>query len=270
MVLQATAAGLAQPAESGASVTEDCPPGYYCEPPDSDVAETPEGPVAPRSSEQKFSNADDDALGSEVPPGEQSPVGVPVEGPAVQPPHDPGLAPPLPPPPVPKAYARWELAARAGLPVFDAGAQRDAFMITGGLALRRRLARYAAVEVALDAAGGKDYVGASRWEGWFAPAFRLNASPSGVAPFVAIGPALSFARVDDDGTRRQFSYFGGAVSFGLTIPISQSSGFEVLWSSFLRTRVPSTGSPEYVDPGTGRTTNTSGGALIRAGLSLAL
>jgi hypothetical protein len=278
LVLQTTTTALGQSQPPATDAARECPPGYYCEPAEAPPTQTPTGPVAPTPSnglEQTEPNETPPAEGESTPrvqagesePAESSPGDAAPRELVAIPPAAAQDGAPTAPPPLPRAWARWEVAARVGLPVFDSGAQREAFMAAAGLAVRHRFVRFAAIELATDGAAGTDYVGAERKELWIAPAVRLEASPFGISPFFAAGPALSFAWVDNGAGSRSFTYLAGAVSFGVAVPVSNAVRAELAWSSFFRARVPSSGAPEYVDPETGRTTNASGGALIRFGVA---
>ncbi len=244
-----------------------CPPGFHCEALPEDEASTPEGPV-----EQPAAEA--------APPEqrtEERSVDETADAPPAPPPPSPRplmLAPqqdvPRPPPPNPRAWGRFRLVPRVGVPVFDSGASSDAAMLAAGLGLRYAPQRKVEFEMALDGAAGTDYVGADRQELWASGSVVLRAGPRGVVPYVLLGPALSFAHSDLDGVSRNFAYLGVHLGIGLAIELSARTSLTIDWLAFARGRIDGRNPPEYVDLRTGRHTNTSGGGLLRLGASFEL
>jgi hypothetical protein len=69
-------------------------------------------------------------------------------------------------------------------------------------------------------------------------------------------------------TNRKYTYLGMLLGFGLEFSLSGRVAFHSELLGFVRERVDGERNtqPEYVDPGTGRTTNVSAGGLLRAGV----
>ena len=69
---------------------------------------------------------------------------------------------------------------------------------------------------------------------------------------------------------QHYSYFGGHLGVGLEFRISKHFALNAALIGFYRGRVDDIGPNDYefVDPNTGRRTNTSGGGLLQAGMTV--
>ena len=69
--------------------------------------------------------------------------------------------------------------------------------------------------------------------------------------------------------RVEYSYFGGQLGIGLEFRIAKRTALNVDVLGFVRGRTDERArtEPEFIDPETGRTTNTSGGGLLRGGIT---
>jgi hypothetical protein len=154
-----------------------------------------------------------------------------------------------------------------------------------GISLRARPVPHFALDIGLDAVGGRDYLGNSRTE----VPFTLNAmvyfNPRNPVQFYMLGGiGWSTARVEFDNTAspqattsvvqspynvERYSYFGGQLGTGLEIRLSPPVSLNIDVVGFIRGRTDAAARdrPEFTDPNTGRTTNTSGGGLFRLGLT---
>ncbi len=154
------------------------------------------------------------------------------------------------------------------------GYNGNAGMLGGGLGLRFRPAPVAAIEADLDFAGGRDYNGYRRGE----TAFTLNclvfANPKDKAQVYFLG-GFGWAgahAVDDTGRfssyDREFnySYFGAQGGIGMEFRVAKHFALNFDGRVFVRGRTDSDAryNPEFRD-GNGRTSNTSGGALLTGG-----
>ena len=247
--------------------SSDCPPGFHCVPVPESEAHTPQGPVpaqpggasAPIEEDGSTAPADEGPLEAE---SDFAPEPGWVRVPRVDAPR--------PPPPEPRGWSHFLIAPRLGVPLFDAGASRDAAMFAAGLGLRYAPRRTVAFELAVDGAYGTDYVGAARREGWLSGSFVFQARPRGLSPYVLVGPAISAARSELDGATRSFVYLGGHFGVGLAIELSRETDLCLDWLAFARARVGGDGAPEYVDLRSGRHTDSSGGGLLRLGMTFGL
>jgi hypothetical protein len=72
---------------------------------------------------------------------------------------------------------------------------------------------------------------------------------------------------DGDINTRDYSYFGGQGGIGLEFRISRLVALNIDALAFVRNRTDDGGPAEFTDPATGQTTDTSGGGLLRGGLT---
>jgi len=163
-------------------------------------------------------------------------------------------------------------------------AHKDAGMGGFGLALRYRPVPAFAFEGAFDIIGGTDFNGFDRVETPFSLNGILYVNPRSRAQFYLTGgvnwssatvqsedadPRLS-PSPDGNNFSAEYSYFGGQGGIGLEFRVSRRLALNVDALAFIRKRTDDgaeTGPAEFVDPNTGRTTNTSGGGLFRGGLT---
>ncbi|MFO0756001.1 MAG: hypothetical protein U0359_05900 [Byssovorax sp.] len=154
-----------------------------------------------------------------------------------------------------------------------------------GLSLRYRPVPAFAFDLGVDVLSGTDYSGYHRTEVPFSLSGLIFVNPRSRAQFYFnVGMDYSRASVKSDLPARtldadleepgtyssHYSYFGGHGGIGLEFRLSKRVALNIDSIGFIRKRVDDTATavPEFVDPKTGRTTNTSGGGLFRGGLTL--
>lgn len=253
----------------------DCPDGdWFCEPTPAQPAPPP--PEAPLP-ERPRRPAPPPPRGTLPPyPGPNAPgVGYP-------PPYAPGVSmdyPPVPPaPPRRHRYREWgvNLHGLVGLMGNDSNMSPDADMNGFGGALRFRPIPWVAIEGAVELAWGTDYNGFQRFEQALMVNGLFFANPrsavqlyglagfSGAAAFLDSGTTESGQPVLRDET---YTYIGAQLGVGVEGRITRHFALGADIIGFLRGRRDRGASenPEFVDPQTGRTTNTSGGGLLRLG-----
>ncbi len=193
-------------------------------------------------------------------------------------------APAMPPPPparrAPKLYSKWGLNLRAEGAAMGDGANMNAGIGGLGISLRYRPVPAFGFDLGVDVIGGKDYNGFTRIETPLSLNAMIFVNPRSRVQFYLIGGGhLSHAQVrsdsespllhrtDDGKFGADYNYFGGQGGAGLEFRLGRRVGlaFDVL--GFIRKRTDNGAAPEYVEPGTGKTTNTSGGVLFRGGLN---
>jgi hypothetical protein len=137
-----------------------------------------------------------------------------------------------------------------------------------GFSLRPRPSPYFAVDFGLDFLGGKDFNGDRRTEAAFTvnPTLFLNPRNK-VQIYLFAGLGIGGARVEGaNGVERDYRYVGADAGAGLEFRFWQRFAFSGDFLAFIRDRtdIGSSG-PEYLDPATGRYTDSSAGALFRLG-----
>jgi hypothetical protein len=152
----------------------------------------------------------------------------------------------------------------------------DAGMNGVGGALRFRPIPHIAIEGALEVLWGIDYNGFDRFEdavlinGLFFANPRSSVQLYGIAGFGA-GLAYLEGGTTADGLPvlhdQRYSYLGMQLGFGLEGRVTRHFALGGDLVGFLRSRTDrfADDNPEFVDPDTHRTTNTSGGGLVRLG-----
>jgi hypothetical protein len=177
-----------------------------------------------------------------------------------------------------RGFREWgvNLHANVGLMGNDANMSPDADMNGLGGALRFRPIPYIAIEGAVELLWGTDYNGFPRFEqalmasGLFYVNPRSSVQLYGIA---GLGGGTAFL---DSGTTAEglpvlrdetYSYVGGHIGIGVEGRVTRHFALGADLIGFLRWRNDrhATDNPEFVDPATGRTTNTSGGGLLRLG-----
>jgi hypothetical protein len=197
---------------------------------------------------------------------------------------------PVPPPPERRArhHRRWRseigLNLRAegvALGGRGAGASSTAGMGGVGLSLRYRPIPAFAFDLGVDVLAGHDFNGFQRVEVPVTLSGLIYLNPRSRVQFYLLGGAhISHAqvradfpapqlRLTDDGTQfgADYTYFGGQGGGGLEFRVSRRVALNLDVVGFVRKRIDDGRKPEFIDYDTGRTTNTSGGALIRGGLT---
>lgn len=157
------------------------------------------------------------------------------------------------------------------------GASEDAGMGGMGLSLRYRPVPAFAIDAGVDVLGGIDYNGFDRTEIPVSLSGLLYVNPKSRVQFYFTGGAdWSHATVESDewspllendgGYSGEYSYFGGHGGIGLEFRVARHVGISVDGLAFVRGRTDEGTLPEFMDEH-GRTTNTSGGGLFRAGVT---
>jgi hypothetical protein len=175
-------------------------------------------------------------------------------------------------------YAQHEWGFNLRLDMAAMGGSRNGGGGMGGLGagLRYKLSPYFGVEGGADFVFGKDYNGNNRNETAFTVDGLLFLNPkSRTQVYLLGGLGWSVAHVSDDnlyGTSTfddTYHYFGGNFGLGFEYRASRAIAFNVDVRGFVRGRTDNDAkvNPEFRDPATGRTTNTSGGALVTAGMT---
>jgi hypothetical protein len=177
-----------------------------------------------------------------------------------------------------RGYREWGLNLHAALGLMgdDDAMSRDADMNGLGGALRFRPIPYISIEGALELVWGTDYNGFQRFEhaelinGLFYANPRSAVQLYGLAGF-GFGGAYLDSGVAADGrpvlNDERYRYFGGQLGIGVEGRVTRHFALGADLIGFLRGRTDRHASrnPEFVDPSSGRTTNTSSGGLLRLG-----
>jgi hypothetical protein len=210
----------------------------------------------------------------------------------------PGLArpvpPPPPPPPPPRPYNRseWGINMRVEGIALGRSSASSSGMGGLGLGLRFRPVPAFAMELGADLVGGIDFNGYQRLETPLSFSGLVYVNPRSKVQFYLTGGVdWSHARISaDDGTtptlgyrdgsyrmsmmsegyKQDYYYLGGHGGVGLEFRLGKHVALDLDTIGFIRSRVDrnAQGSPEFVDPTTGKTTNTSGGGLFRFGMTI--
>jgi hypothetical protein len=158
------------------------------------------------------------------------------------------------------------------------GASEDAGMGGLGLSLRYRPVPAFAFDVGADLIAGIDFNGNERTEVPLSLSGILFVNPRSKVQFYFLGGLhISHAEVQPPegvllteelaAMPREYDYFGGHGGIGLEFRLSRRVALNIDLLGFIRSRTDEGGTPEFRDPETGRTTDTSGGGLLRGGLS---
>jgi hypothetical protein len=283
LLLASSQLAYAQPAAGGAAPGS-CPPGsWFC-------SQAPQPPSAPAG--EPGESLEPLPSPEVLPPPPPRPP--PRERP--RPPAPPRTGPPPPlvtyaPPPPPDMWrpempppamalprreplspaSEWGLNAHLEAAMIGRGVDGNASMGGAGAGLRFKPSRAFGIEGDFDFVGGTDYAGNSRSE----RAFSLNAllflNPRSHAQlYVLAGFGWAGASVQDAQSQSlSYSYFGGQIGAGLEIRLTRSLALDGDLRGFLRNRTDALAQtqPEFTDQN-GRTTNTSGGGLLTAGMTL--
>lgn len=307
LTLIVAAGALCFPLPAHAQQKSNCPPGsWFCaeaevqvmpsvQPPPAPPQAAPPPPpaVAPPPSWQP-----PPGWRPPPPPGAPPPVVIYQPVPLAPPPHvvivTPGYgygygygyrpAPPRVtyPRPQPRLESEWGLNLRVeGAAI---GRPANAYYSPGlagvGMSLRYRPVPAFAFDLGADILTGVDYNGFSRTEVPLSLSGLLYLNPrSRVQLYLEGGAQYSRAEVRSDQASSllvpvtggqygaTYTYLGGHGGLGLEFRLSRRVALNVDGLGFVRKRVGDITTPEFVEAGTNRATNTSGGALFRAGLT---
>lgn len=278
----------------------DCPPGsWFCEdaevkaPPqggqaqgtDDATAETPQDAPSTTKTTKKHRKA------APPPPSTTAAADGSVElhtqGPVVIYTTDgPRQVAPPPPPPKPKKKRVWR--ERLGLNLRGEGA---AFKAEGGgtngmggagISFRYRPVPAFALDFGVDVLGGKDYHDQTRVESSFATTAMVYFNPRSILQIYGLlGFNLSHAEIlqhnyvaydtgyynDYYSTNQSHDYFGGHAGLGLEFRLAKHVALDVDGIGLIRHRIDDSGGPEFRDPKTGQTSDTSAAGLFRGGIT---
>ena len=147
-------------------------------------------------------------------------------------------------------------------------------MTGAGVGLRYRPAPAFALEAAFDFLGGNDYQNNARNETEFTVNALVFLNPrSRVQLYLLAGLGGAWAHVADTSDysfqQYDYTYFGGDAGAGLEFRIAKHFAMNLDARAFLRSRTDSAAQsqPEYTNPQTGQSTNTSDGMLITGGMT---
>lgn len=149
---------------------------------------------------------------------------------------------------------------------FDVGGTFGPQVTMGGFtgALRFRPKDYLGIDLGAGYYAGNDYQGFYRREIPVTANFLFFLNPQHKFQFYfLLGPGATFGRVDLIGETRSMTHIGGQGGFGVELRLAPAFALNVDARGVIRHRVDSDPRPEFVDGG--RSTNTSGGALLTFG-----
>jgi hypothetical protein len=151
------------------------------------------------------------------------------------------------------------------------GSRNDSGMGGVGFALRARPTGHFALDFGLDVVGGRDYYGRRRTEVPLSVNALIFVNPRDRAQFYMLGGlGWSSARVEvpfeykgsnyttRGSTVDRYGYFGAQLGAGFEFRVAKKTALNIDLIGFV---------PEFTDSETGRRTNTSGGGLLRGGLT---
>jgi hypothetical protein len=249
-----------------------CPPGSWFCAQDSQQQPAPKGQAVKPL--QPLPDPDDDAApakpGPNTPPPPpvvvyQPPPAVVVTRPEAPPPYEYG------PPPGPPFHHHPEWGLNLHLEGAAIGhGSGDASMGGGGLGLRLRPNPWFAIETDVDFVGGTDYQGYDRNETAVTFNGLLFLNPRSHAQlYLLAGFGWSGAHVTGGNFDQHYGYFGGQFGGGLEFRISRNFALNADIRGFIRGRTDelAQSQPEFT-AADGRTTNTSGGGLFTAGMTI--
>lgn len=177
-----------------------------------------------------------------------------------------------------RGYHEWglNLHALVGLMGSSNAMSSEADMNGLGGALRFRPIPHIAIEAAPELAWGTDYNGFQRFEGALLVNGLFFANPHsavqlyGVAGFGFGGASVDAGFLRDgrvDARDHHYRYFGTQLGLGVEGRVTRNFALGLDLLGFLRWRTDrhADSNPEYFDAVTGRSTNSSGGGLLRLG-----
>jgi opacity protein-like surface antigen len=166
----------------------------------------------------------------------------------------------------------WGLNLRLEGALQGSGSQSSSPMTGAGFGLRYKPVPAFGLEAGFDFLGGRDYNNDHRNETEFTVNAMVFVNPkSRVQVYFLAGLGGSWAHVDQgDGDFVDYTYFGGQAGGGLEFRLATHFALNVDLRGFVRGRTDSNAqySPEFVNPQTGATTNTSGGGLLTGGMTI--
>jgi hypothetical protein len=198
----------------------------------------------------------------------------------------PGYGYPQQPPPRYVARPDWG-ASKLGLDLRIDGAAgigsrwHPSYGLGGaGLDLKYRVAPHFAFELGFDVLGGRDYNQDKRLEVagnlggliYFNPRSRVQVYLSGgfMADHAKATPTVTNVELANawvNGGDLVYTHVGGYAGLGLEFFATPHLSFHLDARGLVRQKVSGTPGPEFTDPTTGRTTNTSGGIVGQGGMT---
>jgi hypothetical protein len=289
LAIPAVAAAQSAPASSPGSSGQGCPPGSWFCAPAPDAQPVPAGKTV--NGLQPLPDPEDDT--PPPPPPRRAPPAVTYETPppppvvVYQPPaptmiERPENPPPYeysPPPRRPISPAKeWGLNLHLEGAAIGSGSKQNASMGGLGAGLRYKPMRYVGLETDLDFMGGHGYAGDDRNETALTFNALVFANPKDRAQiYFLAGFGWDWAHSTNDPSDPtqtpfdyHYTYFGGQIGMGLELRLTRVLAFNIDLRGFVRTRTDQDAQlhPEFTNPQTGQTTNTSGGALLTGGMTL--
>ena len=267
LAVTAVAASLLGTLAAPAWAAGDCPDGdWFCEPAPSapPPGEPGPGPEGPRTRRHELPPPPPPPL---YPPDDQE---IRIDVPRVEPAR----------PRRRRGFREWgfNLHAVVGLMGSDKNMSPDADMNGLGLALRFRPIPHIAIEGSLEAIWGTDYNGFDRFENALLLNAMFFANPRSAVQFYGLAGFGGSAAFIDSGVTadgqpvlrdENYTYAGVQAGVGLEARVTRHFAFGADLIGFLRWRRDrhAWDNPEFVDPNTHRTSNASGGGLLRLGMT---
>jgi hypothetical protein len=296
LCLLATGVLLAYPARVSAQEQAhgSCPPGaWFCDDAESAGDESGGDEASPEGREGDEGGTRE--RGTARPPKREGRPSIVVVSPGEEPPPkvvvlQKGTEPPPPPETRPHRRSYREMGINLRLEGVLMGHQdqtraQDSGMGGFGLSFRYRPVPHFAFDAGIDVLGGRDWNGFRRNETALLLSGIIFVNPYSPVQFYLLGGfGFSGAEVDYHASqmtpgggmqtideRREYSYFGAHFGPGLEFRASRRVALNLDLIGFVRGRTDGRAvtEPEFVDPNNPqRTTNTSGGGLVRGGLTL--
>jgi opacity protein-like surface antigen len=177
-------------------------------------------------------------------------------------------------------YREWGINLRAEIAPTGSGSVSTEPMSGVGFGLRYKPVPAFGLEAGFDFLSGRDYQNDFRRETEFTVNAMVFVNPRSRVQFyllAGLGGAWANVAYGSGGTGgdwysgdpRNYTYFGGQAGGGLEFRIARHFAMNIDARGFLRSRTDSNASyqPEYTNPTTGQTTNTSDGVLFTPGMT---
>lgn len=173
----------------------------------------------------------------------------------------------------------WGLNLHLEGAMFGSGNNHDAGMGGMGFGLRYKPVPAFGLEANVDFLSGRDYNGFHRDETAFTVNGLIFLNPrSRSQVYLLAGFGWSSARAVNDNfgnastdfaSASNYSYFGGQAGIGLEFRVAKHFALNADIRGFIRGRTDDNAqyNPEFVNPSTGETSNTSAGALVTGGMT---
>jgi hypothetical protein len=148
----------------------------------------------------------------------------------------------------------------------------------GGIGLRYRALPHLGFEGGIDLLGGRDYNDKNRFEVVGSAGALVFFNPRSRAQLYLSGGLLldharnfstsSTGKTDTITLDQTYNHFGGYAGLGLEMFATRHIAFHLDGRGMIRQKIGGSSGPEFTDPATGRTTNTSGGFVGTAGMTI--